>query len=107
MKDGARLPWVAASGVEEMESIKVRGLKPGNYRVRLIFANPTGDERCFDIQLQGRTVSTDFSLDSRLTAVAMVFDSIASEGSLQIALEAKKGATQLSGIEIVPMGLAE
>ena len=37
----------------------------------------------------------------------MVFDSIASEGSLQIALEAKKGATQLSGIEIVPMGLAE
>ena len=107
MKDGARLPWVAASGVDGMESIKVRGLKPGNYRVRLIFANPTDDERCFDIQLQGRTVSTDFSLGSRLTTVAMVFDGVASEGSLQIALEAKKGATQLSGIEIVPMDLAE
>ena len=107
MKDGARLPWVAASGVDGMESIKVRGLKPGNYRVRLIFANPTDDERCFDIQLQGRTVSTDFSLGRRLTTVAMIFDGVASEGSLQIALEAKKGATQLSGIEIVPMDLAE
>ena len=90
-----------------MESVKLRGLKPGSYRVGLIFANPASDERRFDIQLQGRTVSTDFILSSRLTAVALVFDGIASEGSLQIALEAKKGATQLSGIEIVPMDLVE
>ena len=107
MRDDAGLPWVAASGVEGMESVKLRGLKPGSYRVGLIFANPASDERRFDIQLQGRTVSTDFILSSRLTAVALVFDGIASEGSLQIALEAKKGATQLSGIEIVPMDLVE
>jgi hypothetical protein len=37
----------------------------------------------------------------------MAFDGIVSEGSLQIVLEAKKGATQLSGIEIVPMAPEE
>ena len=107
MKGGAGLPWVAASGIEGAESIRLTGLKPGNYRVRLIFANPTRDERCFDIVLQGRTVRTDFSLVDRLVAVAPVFDGIASDGSLQITLKARKGATQLSGVEILPMDLAQ
>ena len=107
MRNDAGLPWVAASGVEGMESVTLRGLKPGSYRLGLVFANPARDERRFDIQVQGQTVSTDFNLGSRLTAVAVVLDGIVSEGSLQVALTAKRGATQLSGIEIVPMDLAE
>ena len=100
------MPWVAASGVEGVESITLRGLKRGNYCVRLCFANPTRERRCFDIRLQGQMVSEDFTLTTRLVSVAPVFDGIVSEGSLRIDLRAKKGTTQLSGVEIMPARVA-
>ena len=107
MEEGAGFPWVGASGVEGIESAKLRGLKPGSYRVRLFFANPTRDRRSFDILLQGQTVRQAFTLGAPLVVVAPVFEGIKSTGSLEVALAGKEGATQLSGIEIVPMSLAE
>ena len=107
MEEGAGFPWVGASGVEGIESAKLRGLKPGSYSVRLFFANPTRDRRSFDILMQGQIVREAFTLGAPLVVVAPVFEGIKSTGSLEVALAGKEGATQLSGIEIVPMSLAE
>lgn len=106
MKGGNGRPWVAASGVEGIESVKVHGLKPGAYRVSLTFANPSAQERSFDIRIQDRVRSQGLRLDKAMFAKTKVYYDIRSEGSIQINLEAQTGTTQLSGIEIVAMELA-
>ena len=107
MNGGKGWPWVAASGFEGIESVTVKGLKPGKYRVDLTFANPTGEQRSCNILLQGRPVAKDFSSGGKMIGATKSFADIKSSGSLKLDLEARTGLTQLSGIEIVAMELAK
>jgi len=106
MKGGEGWPWVAASGVEKIESVKINGLKPGNYRVSLTFANPDDQRRRFNVRLQNRLVAKGFTPGNRMISKTKRFDNITSEGILHVALTEQVGTTQLSGIEIVAMHLA-
>lgn len=113
IKGGQGWPWVAASGVEDLRSLTVHGLKPGRYLVRLVFAEPGTAERRFDVELQGRKVLTDFSpartAGGHMKAVTLPFPNITSSGTLTVNLTARAGKTQLSGLEIIPsnQGAAE
>lgn len=107
MKGGEGWPWVAASGFEGIQSLTVRGLKPGKYRVQLTFANPTGQERNFNISLQGKQVAKAFTSGGEMIGATKSFEDIDSTGSIRLDLKARTGATQLSGIEIIAMELPE
>jgi hypothetical protein len=107
MKGGEGWPWVAASGVQGLASVTIRGLKPGKYRVTLTFANPTDEERRFDLRLQDQPVASDFSSGGKMIGAIKSFADLESDGSLKLDLVARVGATQLSGIEIVAMELGE
>ena len=96
---------MAASGFEGIKSVTVKGLKPGKYRVHLTFANPTDEKRVFSIRLQGRLIAKDFSSGGKMIGVTMSFTDIESVGNIKLDLEARTGATQLSGIEIISMAL--
>lgn len=106
MKDGDAWPWVAASGVEAIEAVKVSGLKPGKYRVILSFASLDEQKRTFNVRIQDRLVAKELSSAGRMISTTKRFDNITSNGSLRIDLKAQIGATQLSGVEIVKMELA-
>ena len=105
MKGGEGWPWVAASGIEGLESITVSGLKPGKYRVRLTFANPTGERRSSDIHLQGHPVARDVPSGRKMIGTTKSFTGIESSGSIKLDLVAHTGPTQLSGLEIISMEL--
>ena len=99
MKGGNGWPWVAASGVEAIESVKVNGLKPGKYQVNLTFANASETERIFDVRVAGRRAR--FVLQTPMIGVTKSFPNVKSEGSIELQFEPVKGMTQLSGIEII------
>jgi len=105
MKGGEGWPWVAASGFEGIESITVKGLKPGKYCVHLTFANPTDEKRTCNIRLQGKLIAKDFTSGGKMIGVTLSFTDIESAGSIKLDLEARTGITQLSGIEIISMDL--
>jgi hypothetical protein len=102
---GEGWPWVAASGFEGLESLNVKGLKPGRYEVRLTFANPDGKARAFDIQVQDRVVAKAFSMSGEMTGVTRTVSDIKSAGNIRVKLTAKTGTTQISGVEIIAMEL--
>ncbi|MBI2480864.1 MAG: PQQ-binding-like beta-propeller repeat protein, partial [Planctomycetia bacterium] len=57
MHDGEGWPWVAASGVEGASAVTISGLKPGQYTVRLHFAEPNDDStsRKFSVAIGGQS----------------------------------------------------
>ena len=99
MNGGKGWPWVAASGVEAIESVKINGLKPGRYQVKLTFANPSDNERMFDVRVPGRRAR--FVLQNSMVGVTKTFSGVRSDGSISVDLKPVKGITQLSGIEII------
>ena len=103
MKGGEGWPWVAASGVENIESLTVSGLKPGTYRVHLTFANPSAEERIFDIRLQGQVVAPAFTSGQPMIGALRTFETEAPAGQLRIDLAAHQGSTHLSGLEILSL----
>jgi hypothetical protein len=98
---GQGWPWVAASGVEGLESLTVHGLKPGRYLVRLVFGEPGSGNRRFNVSLQGRPVINNLVLEDRMKAVTRSFPGVVCRDTLTIELKALAGRTQLSGIEII------
>lgn len=105
MKGGEGWPWVAASGVEDLVSIAIKGLKPGQYDVHLTFANPSAEGRCFDIFLQKRLVSEKFLSRGKMVGITKSIRNVDSDGSIKLELKAHTGSTQLSGIEIISTDL--
>lgn len=101
MKGGEGWPWVAASGLEGVQSVIVKGLKPGKYRVDLTFANPTNEKRSFSIALQGKLVAEEVVSGEKMIGAIKSFPNVASTGELKLDLTAGMGMTQLSGMEIV------
>ncbi|MCA9248490.1 MAG: PQQ-binding-like beta-propeller repeat protein [Planctomycetales bacterium] len=113
IRGGEGWPWVAASGVLGARTIAIRGLVAGEYRVRLVFAEPADaqpGERSFDVALNGANVLEAFDI-ARAAGGAMRgctqdFEavSVAADGVLTVALDPVHGTPVLSGIEIVGAG---
>lgn len=116
MKGGHGWPWVAASGVKGLDEIRVKGLKKGNYIVRLTFAEPDQDikagGRVFGIKIQDQVIDASFDPVSRaggcMRAITLNTGKAieTSDGVLAITLTSQKGQTIISGIEIVEEGLS-
>ena len=111
IEGGEGWPWVAASGIEGVQSVKVSGLQEGRYTVRLYFAEPhSGATRHLRITLQANTVIDDLELlaatGGPMRSLTKIFKDIpCPDGTLTVGLEAPRGQTILSGIEIIHDGL--
>lgn len=107
MHEGEGWPWVAASGVEGASAVTISGLKPGQFTVRLHFAEP--DEslttRRFSVTYAEQTAIA--SLDIRESAggamrsVVRELRGVNVDTDLRISLAAIEGKTLLCGVELI------
>jgi hypothetical protein len=118
IESGAGMPWVAASGIEGVESISI-GLFPEPYEnddandvlpytVRLYFAEPGGvgrGERVFNVSLQGRQILKDFDImktaGGRMRGIVKEFRQVRIGRTLELSLAASSGVPIISGIELM------
>jgi hypothetical protein len=106
IRGGQGWPWVAASGVEGLTSVQLKGLKQGVYTVRLVFAAPDDGARAMDVTLQDEARPVQITLPPKFVATTQSHSGVrVSDGSLTVRLRAVKGETVLSGIEIIREGL--
>ncbi len=113
IEGGRGWPWVAASGARGLRKLTLSGLRADvAFTVRLTFADPDHAEagkRVFDVQLQGKTVLSQFdpALEGggRMRVVTKEFSRIASDGHLTVELRPQQGEPILSGLEVVAEGL--
>ncbi len=114
--DGEGLRWVAASGVEGAESIKIPLGRPESQTVpctvRLYFAELAGHapgERVFDVALQGKTVLEDFDIaaetanasGSPLHMIVKEFTAVEAADALVVEFTSKTGRSLVCGVEVV------
>lgn len=110
-------PWVAASGVEGIQAVKLTGLFQdedsggATYTVRLHFAEPDAidaGQRVFDIALQDRTVRKRFDIAAeagepgRAVVVEFTQVNLVDDGELEVRFRASGGNRPplLSGLEV-------
>jgi hypothetical protein len=112
IRGGRGWPWVVASGAEGIASLRLRGLKPGAYTVRLYFAEPRllgAGERVFDVEVQSLPARSGLDVaraaGGALRGHVEELCSVRIEGQLAVQLSPRKGATLLSGVEVVEEGL--
>lgn len=116
MQPGSGWPWVSASGIEALTAITLSGLRPGEYIVRLYFAEPASPDgqpldpqRTFTVAIQGNTVERDFSIlqtaGQPLQSVVRQYEDIASQGQLEIKFLPQHGQPLVCGMEVVATGL--
>ncbi len=105
---GQGWPWVAASGVEGLDSLTIDGLKPAKYTVRLYFTEPhqkQPGERVFDVATQGKPVLQNFDIvklsGGRLRSLVREFSKVDVDGQLKLAFVRRVGSPLLCGIEVV------
>ena len=108
IKGGEAWPWVVASAVEGLEELALHDLKPGRYTVKLYFAElseDASDARIQSVNLQGKTVLSDFDIRSRagemMTGIVEELDDVSVDGMLTINLRATRGKSLISGVEII------
>lgn len=111
VRGGEGWPWVAASGVEGVRRITVKGLRAGKYHVRLYFAEPqerSAEPRIFDVALQDQPCVKGFDLvksaGGALRSVVVQRDNVPSDGALEVLFTPRAGEPLLSGLEIVAAG---
>lgn len=112
IEGGQGWPWVVASGATGLSAITVQGLQPGEFLVRLCFAEPAPinpGERIFDVSLQGKRVLDAFDIAAAaggpLRGVVREFRATAGDGHLRIEFAAKAGEPLLCGLELIGTGL--
>lgn len=103
-KPGDTWPWVAASGVRGLRALKLEGIRPGAYTLRLIFSMPeSGPPAPFPLRLngegQGRSIDLVAEAQAGLRAATRVFPSVAVRGDLSIDFGREVG---LCGLELLP-----
>ena len=94
--------------VEGLEQLVLHDLKPGNYVVRLMFAEPDAADvgsRVQHVSLQGRVVLPDLDVRAeaggRMRGIVKEVEHIGVDGPLELNLSAVKGKTLISGIELI------
>ncbi len=108
LEGGEGWPWVAGSGVRGIRSATLGGIKPGSYRVRLVFCEPgeRDGSSVFAIEVNGKQVASALDVvreaggvrKGHVLEVASV--GVGDDGNLRIDLRPKAGETVLSGIEL-------
>ena len=105
-------PWVAASGMQGVSSIRLKKLKPGSYTVRLYFAEPENiqqGERIIDVTLQEKQVLKNFDVikqsGGKMRVVVKEFSNVSSTGEIKLSLHATKGKAIISGMELIATNL--
>jgi hypothetical protein len=117
IRGGRGWPWVAASGIRGIRSLKIEGLRPGAFTVRLTFAeteNAQPGKRKFSVLIQGQRVLEDFDpvVEAGGAFRSYVHETpnikVSKAGVLQIDFKSKTGETILSGVELgtkaLPLG---
>jgi len=107
---GLAEPWIGSSGIEGAGQLSIPA-KKGTYRVRLYFAEPVRSvklgERVFDVTLGSKKVLRNFDVVAagngvpRTTVIREFKDIAVTNNSLIIKLKAQRGATIISGVELV------
>lgn len=111
--ESGELKWVAASGAEGLSNLTVK-LAPDakqnrRYTVRLYFLEPEEEmkpgQRLFDVSLQGKRVLQELDVTKAAQGTNRgtmhEFQGVAASDQLTVELNAIKGRTLLSGIEII------
>ena len=108
LEGGEGWPWVGGSGVRGIRSATLGGIKPGSYRVRLVFCEPEGQDgsSVFSVAVNGEKVAGGLDVvreaggvrKGYVLEVASV--GVGADGNLRIDLRAEGGETVLSGIEL-------
>jgi len=110
MKRDNAWPWVAASAVEGLSELTLHDLKPGNYTVKLYFAEldrAAPGDRIQTIHIQGKAVLTDFDIRSKsrgtMTGIVEEFSNVVVDDTLTINFQATggNGRSLISGVEII------
>ena len=108
MQSSEPRPWVTASMAEGLERLVIKQLKPGEYLLRLYFAEPdelAPKQRLQDIKLQGRYVLRDFDIANEaggvMRGITKEFSKIQVAHDLTLELAAANGNTMISGIELI------
>ena len=117
IRGGRGWPWDAASGIRAIHSLKIEGLRPGAFTVRMTFAeteNANPGHRKFSVLVQGQHVLEDFDPVVKAGGAfrSYVHESrnikVDKDGVLEIQFQAKTGETILSGVELgsemLPLG---
>jgi len=106
------LKWVAASGLEGVESITIelgrKARTPRSCAVRLYFAEPAASaeagERVFTVNLQGKDVLKDFDIVKAAggprRAIVREFRRVMVREHLELGFSAKEGKPLICGVEI-------
>jgi len=107
------LPWVAASGAENITVLTVQlipgGAEPKTYTVRLVFAEKNRDskagDRVFDVLIQDKIVEKTFDIvkaaGGTMRSVVREYKAIAVKDGLTVGLKSVKGDPILCGVEAV------
>ena len=110
---GKGWPWVCASGAEGLKSIRLTGLKTGSFTVRLYFIETrqtVPGKRIFDVALQGELVLKNFDIAAdaggRMKCIVREIADVEIVDTCELTFSSRKGATLLSGIELVSTGLS-
>ena len=108
MRKAERYPWVSASMAEGLDRFVMEDLKPGQYLVRLYFAEAekiAPGQRLQDIKLQGQYVTRDYDVVDDAGGVMLgttkEFASIEVRDDLTLELSASSGKTIISGLELI------
>jgi len=107
------MAWVAASGAKNIKSLKVTlgtdGVESHPYTVRLYFAQPgpaKAGENVFDVSINGVRVEKGLDVVAMAGAadrsLIREYPGIEAGSEMLIELKARKGATVLCGVEILP-----
>lgn len=109
---GRGWPWVCASAAEGITSLRLSGIKPGSFTVRLYFIEPhqtTKGCRRSDVTLQGNTVLKDLDVFAEaggtMKCAVREFSKVTLSNTCEVKLTSRSGRTLLSGIELVSTGL--
>lgn len=109
---GQGWPWVCASGVQGIKSLRLTELEPGTFTVRLYFVEPkhtAAGARVFDVALQGKPVLTNFDIfdaaQGKMKCIVKEFTGVQLDGDCTLSFNAHQGQSMLSGIELVSTGL--
>ncbi len=108
VEGGRGWPWVSASGASGLSGLKVEGLKPGKFTLRLYFAEfkkTKAGQRVFDILADGKQLVSALDITAEAggprRSLVREFQGLAIDGSLELSFKAHKGKPLVCGLELI------